>query len=84
MTSANTLEGWIVKDSNHYASDTADKLVGIIDSAPPLLFAHIDYAAGARSIEIALKARYSIEGAEQAFEGMAGAIGKMTDGAAQS
>jgi len=134
MTSANTQEGWIVKDSNHSVSDTADKLVSIIDNAPPKLFARIDHAAGARSIDMeledstlvifgapqigtpimqqnimagldlpirvliwddngqtkigyldpqALKARYSIEGAEQAFEGMAGAISKMTDGAAQ-
>jgi len=55
----------------------------IIDNAPPKLFVRIDHTVGARSIEIALKARYSIERAEQAFEGMAGAIGAMKDCATQ-
>ncbi len=133
MTNANAQEGWIIKDSKHSVSDTADKLVGIIENAPPKLFARIDHAAGAKSIDMeladatliifgapqigtpvmqenilagldlpirvliwddggqtkigyldpaALKARYNIDGAEKAFNGMAGAIAKFTDGAA--
>lgn len=134
MTAALAQEGWIIKDSNNSVTETADKLVGIIENAPPKLFARIDHAAGAKSIDLelqdatliifgapqigtpimqqnimagldlpirvliwddkgqtkigyldpaALKARYSINGAEKAFEGMAGAIAKMTDGAAK-
>ena len=134
MTTAQAQEGWIIKDSNNSVSDTADKLVKIIYSAPPKLFARIDHAEGAKSVDLelpestlvifgapqigtpimqqnimagldlpirvliwddngqtkigyldpqALKARYSIDGAEKAFEGMAGAIAKMTDGAAK-
>ncbi len=134
MTSANAQEGWIIKDSNNSVSDTADKLVKIIEGAPPKLFARVDHAAGAKSVDMeladstliifgapqigtpimqqnimagldlpirvliwddngqtkigyldpeALKARYAIDGAEKAFEGMAGAIAKMTDGAAK-
>ena len=134
MTTANAQEGWIIKDSNSSVSETADKLVGIIENAPPTLFARVDHAAGAKSVDMeladstliifgapqvgtpimqqnimagldlpirvliwddkgqtkigyldpeALKARYSIEGAEKAFAGMAGAIAKMTDGAAK-
>jgi len=133
MTSANAQDGWIIKDSKNSVQETADKLVGIIENAPPKLFARIDHAAGAKSIDMeladatliifgapqigtpimqqnilagldlpirvliwddggqtkigyldpaALKARYAIDGAEKAFEGMAGAINKMTDGAA--
>ena len=134
MATAQAQEGWIIKDSNNSVSDTADKLVKIIEGAPPKLFARIDHAAGAKSIDMeladstliifgapqigtpimqqnimagldlpiriliwddngqtkigyldpeALKARYSIEGAEKSFKGMAGAIAKMTDGAAK-
>ena len=134
MTTAQAQEGWIIKNSNNSVSATADKLVSIIENAPPKLFARIDHAAGAKSIDMeladatliifgapqigtpimqenilagldlpirvliwddksqtkigyldpeALKTRYSIDGAEKAFEGMAGAIAKMTDGAAK-
>lgn len=134
MATAQAQEGWIIKDSNNSVSDTADKLVKIIDGAPPKLFARIDHAAGAKSVDMeladstliifgapqigtpimqqnimagldlpirvliwddkgqtkigyldpeALKARYAIDGAEKAFMGMAGAIAKMTDGAAK-
>jgi uncharacterized protein (DUF302 family) len=134
MSTAHAQEGWIIKDSNHSVSDTADKLVKIIEGAPPKLFARIDHAAGAKSVDMeladstliifgapqigtpimqqnimagldlpirvliwddngqtkigyldpeALKARYAIDGAEKAFIGMAGAIAKMTDGAAK-
>ena len=134
MATAHAQEGWIIKDSNNTVSDTADKLVKIIEGAPPKLFARVDHAAGAKSVDMeladstliifgapqigtpimqqnilagldlpirvliwddngqtkigyldpeALKARYSIDGAEKAFAGMAGAIAKMTDGAAK-
>ncbi|MGI9351455.1 MAG: DUF302 domain-containing protein [Rhizobiaceae bacterium] len=133
MATANAQEGWIIKDSNHSVQDTADKLVAIIDRAPPTLFARVDHAAGAADAGLELpaatmvmfgapaigtpimqqnimagldlpirvliwddngqtkigyldpqtmKARYSIEGADQAFEGMTGALKKFTDGAA--
>ena len=133
MATANAQEGWIIKDSNHSVQDTADKLVAIIDRAPPTLFARVDHAAGAADAGLelpeatmvmfgapaigtpimqqnilagidlpirvliwddngqtkigyldpqALKKRYSIEGADQAFGGMAGALKKFTDGAA--
>ena len=132
-TTAQAQEDWVIIDSNHSVSETADKLVGIIENAPPKLFARIDHAAGAKSIDMelanstliifgapqigtpimqenilagldlpirvliwddngqtkigyldpqALKTRYSINGAEKAFKGMAGAIAKMTNGAA--
>lgn len=134
MATAQAQEGWIIKDSNNSVSDTADKLVKIIEGAPTKLFARIDHAAGAKSVDMeladstliifgapqigtpimqqnimagldlpirvliwddngqtkigyldpeALKARYAIDGAEKAFMGMAGAIAKMTDGAAK-
>ena len=134
MATAQAQEGWIIKNSNNSVSATADKLFSIIENAPPKLFARIDHAAGAKSIDMeladatliifgapqigtpimqenilagldlpirvliwddksqtkigyldpeALKTRYSIDGAEKAFEGMAGAIAKMTDGAAK-
>ena len=134
MATAQAQEGWIIKDSNNSVYDTADKLVKIIEGAPPKLFARVDHAAGAKSVDMeladstliifgapqigtpimqqnimagldlpirvliwddngqtkigyldpeALKARYSIDGAEKAFAGMAGAIAKMTDGAAK-
>lgn len=127
-------EGWIIKDSVNSVEVTADKLVAIIEGAPPKLFARVDHAAGAKSIDAelpaatmimfgapaigtpimqenikagldlpirvliwdeggqtkigyldpaALKARYNISGAEKAFKGMAGAVGKFTDGAAK-
>ena len=133
MTAANAQDGWIIKDSKHSVSDTADKLVAIIEKAPPTLFARVDHAAGAKKAGLelpdstmvmfgapaigtpimqgnikagldlpirvliwddggqtkigyldpaALKARYSVAGADKAFEGMAGALNKFTDGAA--
>ncbi|MEM9278090.1 MAG: DUF302 domain-containing protein [Pseudomonadota bacterium] len=133
MTTASAQEGWIIKNSKHSVQETADKLVAIIDRAPPTLFARVDHAAGAADAGLelpestmvmfgapaigtpimqqnmkagldlpirvliwddngqtkigyldpqALKARYEIAGAEKAFEGMAGALKKFTDGAA--
>ncbi|MEM7303700.1 MAG: DUF302 domain-containing protein [Pseudomonadota bacterium] len=127
-------DGWIVRDSVYSVQDTADKLVAIIDAAPPTLFARIDHAAGAANAgldlpdaimimfgapaigtpimqaniragldlpirvliwdeagqtkigyldPLELKARYGIEGADHAFEGMAGALTKFTTGAAE-
>lgn len=130
---ASAQEGWIIKDSKNSVQETADKLVDIIEKAPPKLFARIDHAAGAKSVDMdlpdstliifgappigtpimqenikagldlpirvliwdesgqtkigyldpqALKARYQIAGAEKSFKGMAGALKKFTDGAA--
>ena len=127
-------EGWIIKDANHSVADTADKLVAIIEKAPPTLFARIDHAAGAKKAGLelpgatmimfgapaigtpimqqnikagldlpirvliwddngqtkigyldpqALKARYQIAEADEAFKGMAGALKKFTDAAAK-
>ena len=134
MTAASAQEGWIIKTSNHSVTETADRLVAIIDKAPPTLFARVDHAAGAQATGLslpdatmvmfgapaigtpimqenilagldlpirvliwddqgqtkigyldpqALKARYQIAGAQMAFEGMAGALAKFTDGAAE-
>lgn len=56
MTAANAQEGWIIKDSKHSVEATADKLVAIIDKAPPTLFARIDHAAGAAKAGLKLPA----------------------------
>ncbi len=133
MATAQAQEGWIIKNSSHSVAETADKLVAIIEKAPPTLFARVDHAAGAAAAGLelpdatmvmfgapaigtpimqqnilagldlpirvliwddegqtkigyldpqALKARYNIDGAEPAFDGMAGALNKFTDGAA--
>lgn len=42
------MDGWVIKSSAHSVTQTADKLVAIIDKAPPKLFARIDHADGAR------------------------------------
>lgn len=127
-------DGWIIKDSASSVAETADKLVAIIEDAPPSLFARIDHAAGAQNAGLelpeatliifgapaigtpimqenimagldlpvrvliwddggqtkigyldpeSLKKRYEIEGAEQAFQQMAGALDKFTSGAAR-
>ncbi|MEM9332812.1 MAG: DUF302 domain-containing protein [Pseudomonadota bacterium] len=47
MSTAIAQEGWIIKDSKNSVQETADKLVAIIDRAPPTLFARVDHAAGA-------------------------------------
>ena len=54
MATAQAQEGWIIKDSNNSVSDTADKLVKIIEGAPPKLFARVDHAAGAKSVDMEL------------------------------
>lgn len=134
LSASPSQEGWIIKDSANSVKDTADKLVAIIESAPPKLFARVDHAAGAKSIDaelpdatmimfgtpmigtpimqqnikagldlpirvliwddggqtrigyvepMALRQRYNIQGADKAFEGMAGALAKFTDAAAK-
>ena len=55
MTTAQAQEGWIIKDSKHPVSITADKLAAIIEKAPPTLFARIDHAKGANAIEMPLE-----------------------------
>lgn len=54
MASAQAQDGWIIKDSKHPVSITADKLAAVIEKAPPTLFARIDHAKGAMSIEMPL------------------------------
>ncbi|MBO6813699.1 MAG: DUF302 domain-containing protein [Rhizobiaceae bacterium] len=46
--------GWIVKNSKHSVEETADKLVKIIEKAPPKLFARIDHSAGAKKAGLEL------------------------------
>ena len=126
-------DGWVVKDSSNSVKETADKLVAIIEKAPPKLFARIEHHRGAEKAGLelgeatliifgappigtpimqqnikagldlpvrvliwdeggqtkigyldpqALKARYAIEGADGSFKKMAGAVGKLPDGAA--
>ena len=43
-------QGWVVKDAVGSVDETADKLVAIIENAPPKLFARVDHAAGAKNI----------------------------------
>lgn len=54
MTSAIAQDGWIIKDSKNTVSVTADKLVAIIEKAPPTLFARVDHAAGAKKAGLEL------------------------------
>ena len=54
MTTANAEDGWIIKNSNHSVEKTADKLVEIIENAPPTLFARVDHAAGAKKAGLEL------------------------------
>ena len=48
------MDGWIIKDSANSVSVTADKLVAIIEKAPPKLFARVDHAAGAQKAGLEL------------------------------
>lgn len=127
-------DAWIVKDAVAPVSETADKLVAAVEGAGATLFARVDHAAGAQSIDAALapmtmvmfgnprigtpiiqaapqagldlpirvliwddggttkigypdpqvlKARYDVQGADEAFMMMAGALDKLTTAAAQ-
>jgi len=132
--SARAEDGWIVKTSAASVEETADKLVSAVENAGAKVFARVDHAAGAKSIDAELsdmtlvmfgnpkigtpilqaapragldlpnrvliwddegetrigyldpaelKARYKVEGADQAFDVMTGALGKLTDAAAK-
>lgn len=132
--SAGAEDGWIIKASPASVEETADKLVAAVENAGAKVFARVDHAAGAKSIDAELadmtlvmfgnpkigtpilqaapragldlpnriliwddngqtrigyldpaelKARYKVEGADKAFETMAGALGKLTDAAAK-
>ncbi|MGJ8570271.1 MAG: DUF302 domain-containing protein [Hoeflea sp.] len=132
--SAQAEENWIKKTSSVSVERTADRLVEAIENAGAKVFARVDHAAGAKSIDAELedmtlvifgnpkigtpilqaepragldlpnrvliwddngqttigyvdpaqlKQRYSVEGADQAFDTMAGALGKLTDAASK-
>jgi len=53
---ASAQDGWIIKDSANSVSVTADKLVAIIEKAPPKLFARVDHSAGAKNAGLELPA----------------------------
>lgn len=127
-------EGWIIKDSPASVEKTADQLETAIENAGATVFARVDHAGGAKSIDAeltdmtlvifgnpkigtpilqaephagldlpirvliwsdegqtkigyldpaALQARYSVEGADQSFAMMKGALEKLTAAAAQ-
>ncbi|MCY0094729.1 DUF302 domain-containing protein [Hoeflea ulvae] len=127
-------DGWIIKSSSASVEQTADKLVAAVEKAGAKVFARVDHAAGAGSIDAELadmtlvmfgnpkigtpilqaapqagldlpnrvliwdeagqtrigyldpaklKARHKVSGADQAFDVMAGALGKLTDAASQ-
>ena len=127
-------DGWIIKESPSSVSDTADKLVGAVEGAGATVFARVDHAAGAASIDAELppmtlvmfgnprigtpimqaapaagldlplrvliwdqdgttqvgyldpaelKARYSVEGADETFAAMTGALDNLTNAATQ-
>ena len=131
---ARAADGWIIKNSSFSVEETADKLVAAIEKAGAKVFARVDHAAGARSIDAELddmtlvmfgnpnigtpilkaeprtglelpnrvliwdengqtrigyldpaqlRKRYSVKGADEAFDTMAGALGKLTDAATQ-
>lgn len=130
--SARAEEGWIIKSSAASVAQTADKLVAAVENAGATVFARVDHAAGAESIDAdladmtlvmfgnpkigtpilqaapsagidlpnrvliwddagqtqvgyldpaVLKQRHAVEGADEAFEVMSGALGKLTDAA---
>lgn len=125
---------WIVKDSASGVVVTADKLVAAVEKAGATVFARVDHAAGAKSIDAplapmtlvmfgnpklgtpilqaapragldlpirvliweeagdtkigyldpaSLKQRYDVDGADASFAMITGALGKLTDAAAQ-
>lgn len=127
-------EQWIVKTSATSVEETADKLTAAVEKAGATVFARIDHAAGAKSIDAELagmtlvmfgnpkigtpilqaapragldlpnrvliwddagqtrigyldpaelKARHKVEGADQAFDVMTEALGKLTDAASK-
>lgn len=49
--SAGAQEGWIVKTSPATVAQTADKLVAAVENAGATVFARVDHAAGARSVD---------------------------------
>ena len=49
--SARAEDGWIVKTSAASVAETADKLVAAVENAGAKVFARVDHAAGARSID---------------------------------
>ncbi|MDP2118728.1 MAG: DUF302 domain-containing protein [Hoeflea sp.] len=130
--SARAEAGWIVKSSAASVTETADRLVAAIENAGATVFARVDHAAGAKSIDAdladmtlvmfgnpkigtpilqaapsagldlpnrvlvwddagqtrvgyldpaVLKQRHKVEGADAAFDVMAGALEKLTDAA---
>ena len=132
--SAQAEDNWIMKTSSVSVELTADRLVNAVENAGARVFARVDHAAGAKSIDADLedmtlvifgnpkigtpilqaepragldlpirvliwddngqttigyldpahlKQRYSVEGADQAFDTMAGALGKLTDAASK-
>lgn len=51
---AQAAEGWVVLDSSHDVSTTADRLETIIDNSPATLVARIDHQANAESAGLEL------------------------------
>ena len=47
-------DGWVVKNARGTVAETADKLVSIIEDAPPTLFARVDHGAGANQAGLEL------------------------------
>ena len=131
---AQAADGWIIKDSASSVAETADRLVGAVENAGATVFARVDHAAGAASIDAelapmtmvmfgnprigtpilqaaphagidlplrvliweedgttrvgyldpaALKARYAVEGADEALAMMTGALDNLTNAATQ-
>ena len=129
---AQAADGWIIKDSASSVAETADRLVGAVENAGATVFARVDHAAGAASIDAelapmtmvmfgnprigtpilqaapyagidlplrvliweedgttrvgyldpaALKARYAVEGADEALAMMTGALDNLTNAA---
>lgn len=54
MTITAQAENWIIKDSANDVAATADKLVAAVENAGAKVFARVDHAAGAKSIDAEL------------------------------
>ena len=54
VAAASAADGWIVKDSAKSVTDTADALVAAVENAGATVFARVDHAAGAASIDAEL------------------------------
>jgi len=51
---ASAQDGWVIKDASGSVQETADKLVNLVENAPPNVFARIEHSKGAKSVDLEL------------------------------